>query len=67
MERCAGELRVRTALLMPSLRSQREAEKRSAMATKGHGDYQEVGEGDFLPAVTGSRRVHGLSTCELLP
>lgn len=53
---------MRTALLMPSLRSQREAEKRSAMATKGHGDYQEVGEGDFLPAVTGSRRVHRMST-----
>ena len=33
---------------------QREAEKRAAMSTKGHGSYEEVGEGEFLPAVTGS-------------
>ena len=24
------------------------------MSTKGHGSYEEVGEGEFLPAVTGS-------------
>jgi len=33
---------------------QREAEKRAAMSTKGHGSYEEVSEGEFLPAVTGS-------------
>lgn len=33
---------------------QAEAEKRAQMATKGHGQYQEVSEAEFLPAVTGS-------------
>jgi len=33
---------------------QREAEKRAQMAMKGHGEYQEVSETEFLPAVTGS-------------
>ncbi len=40
-----------------ALSAQREAEKRAAMATKGHGEYQEVSEGEFLPAVTGSSHV----------
>jgi hypothetical protein len=33
---------------------QREAEKRAAMSTKGHGSYEDVSEAEFLPAVTGS-------------
>ena len=39
---------------LPAKPLQREAEKRAAMSTKGHGSYEEVGEGEFLPAVTGS-------------
>jgi len=41
----------------PPARPQREAEKRAALVTKGHGELQEVSEGDFLPAVTGSSHV----------
>lgn len=33
---------------------QREAERRTVLATKGHGEYQEVSGTDFIPAVTGS-------------
>ena len=33
---------------------QREHEARMKMQSKGHGEYQEVEEGDFLEAVTGS-------------
>ena len=45
--------RTNAKLLLVTL-LQREAEKRAAMSTKGHGSYEEVSEGEFLPAVTGS-------------
>eukprot|EP00850_Spirogloea_muscicola_P020638 SM000222S06979 [mRNA] locus=s222:118508:120854:+ [translate_table: standard] len=35
----------------------RETEKRQAMQRKGHGEYREVLEGDFLEEVTGSESV----------
>ncbi|MCO5569585.1 hypothetical protein L7F22_023300 [Adiantum nelumboides] len=34
-----------------------ETEKRQALEKKGHGDYQDVGEADFLAEVTGSDKV----------
>ncbi|CAK0786039.1 hypothetical protein CVIRNUC_009252 [Coccomyxa viridis] len=36
---------------------QREAEKRAQLQRKGHGEYQEVEEGDFLEIVTQAQRV----------
>jgi len=36
---------------------QREAEKREAWKKKGHGEFREVTEGDFLGEVTGSEKV----------
>ena len=45
--------RTNAKLLLVTL-LQREAEKRAAMSTKGHGSYEEASEGEFLPAVTGS-------------
>ncbi|XP_044486999.1 thioredoxin domain-containing protein PLP3B-like [Mangifera indica] len=35
----------------------KEAEKRQVLQMKGHGEYREVGEGDFLGEVTGSEKV----------
>ncbi|PWA66811.1 phosducin-like protein [Artemisia annua] len=35
----------------------REAEKRQSLTKKGHGEYREVSEGDFLGEVTGSEKV----------
>lgn len=35
----------------------REAEKRQALSRKGHGEYREITEGDFLGEVTGSEKV----------
>ncbi|XP_057821211.1 thioredoxin domain-containing protein PLP3A isoform X2 [Cryptomeria japonica] len=35
----------------------KEAEKRQALERKGHGEYREVTEGDFLGEVTGSKKV----------
>ncbi|MQL96563.1 hypothetical protein Taro_029240 [Colocasia esculenta] len=35
----------------------KEAEKREALKRKGHGEFREVTEGDFLGEVTGSERV----------
>ncbi|KAJ4717833.1 Thioredoxin domain-containing protein [Melia azedarach] len=37
----------------------REAEKRQVLQMKGHGEYREIGEGDFLGEVTGSEKVIG--------
>mmetsp|Transcript_11343 Transcript_11343/g.41500 ORF Transcript_11343/g.41500 Transcript_11343/m.41500 type:complete len:240 (-) Transcript_11343:137-856(-) len=37
----------------------KEAEKRTEMSRKGHGEYNEVGEGDFIAQLTGSK----LSVC----
>ncbi|GKC33564.1 thioredoxin domain-containing protein PLP3A [Tanacetum coccineum] len=35
----------------------REAEKRQSLTKKGHGEYREISEGDFLGEVTGSEKV----------
>ncbi|KAK3010675.1 hypothetical protein RJ639_011278 [Escallonia herrerae] len=35
----------------------KEAEKRQLLKNKGHGDYREIGEGDFLGEVTSSEKV----------
>ncbi|XWS29262.1 hypothetical protein CRYUN_Cryun24cG0013300 [Craigia yunnanensis] len=35
----------------------KEAEKREALNRQGHGEYREIGEGDFLGEVTGSEKV----------
>ncbi|KAI3692285.1 hypothetical protein L6452_32099 [Arctium lappa] len=35
----------------------REAEKRQSLTKKGHGEYREITEGDFLGEVTGSEKV----------
>ncbi|XP_010261188.1 PREDICTED: thioredoxin domain-containing protein PLP3B-like [Nelumbo nucifera] len=35
----------------------KEAEKRDALKRKGHGEYREISEGDFLSEVTGSEKV----------
>ncbi|KAK6924404.1 Thioredoxin domain [Dillenia turbinata] len=35
----------------------KEAEKRQALKTQGHGEYREITEGDFLGEVTGSEKV----------
>ncbi|KAH9295250.1 hypothetical protein KI387_038838 [Taxus chinensis] len=35
----------------------KEAEKRQALERKGHGEYREVTEGEFLGEVTGSKKV----------
>ncbi|KAJ0048438.1 hypothetical protein Pint_15103 [Pistacia integerrima] len=35
----------------------KEAEKRQVLQMKGHGEYREIGEGDFLGEVTGSEKV----------
>ncbi|XAR57925.1 hypothetical protein NMG60_11026235 [Bertholletia excelsa] len=35
----------------------KEAEKRQALKNKGHGEYREITEGDFLGEVTGSQKV----------
>ncbi|KAL5714803.1 Thioredoxin domain-containing protein plp3b [Ranunculus cassubicifolius] len=35
----------------------REAEKRQALQRKGHGEYREISEGDFLGEVTGTEKV----------
>lgn len=35
----------------------KESEKRQALEKKGHGEYRDVSEGDFLAEVTGSERV----------
>ncbi|KAL5754581.1 hypothetical protein ACOSP7_022801 [Xanthoceras sorbifolium] len=35
----------------------KEAEKRQVLQMKGHGEYRDVGEGDFLGEVTGSEKV----------
>ncbi|KAI9164899.1 hypothetical protein LWI28_004220 [Acer negundo] len=37
----------------------KEAEKRQVLQRKGHGEYREIGEGDFLGEVTGSEKVIG--------
>lgn len=34
----------------------KEAEKRQVLQMKGHGEYREIGEGDFLAEVTGSEK-----------
>ena len=36
---------------------QKEAEKREEWKKKGHGEYREITEGDFLGEVTGSDKV----------
>nr|XP_033514175.1 thioredoxin domain-containing protein PLP3B-like isoform X2 [Nicotiana tomentosiformis] len=35
----------------------KEAEKRQALKTQGHGEYREISEGDFLGEVTGCEKV----------
>ncbi|KAL6654927.1 hypothetical protein ACP70R_008392 [Stipagrostis hirtigluma subsp. patula] len=35
----------------------KEAEKREVLKTKGHGEYREITEGDFLGEVTGSEKI----------
>ncbi|XP_058782437.1 thioredoxin domain-containing protein PLP3B-like [Vicia villosa] len=45
------------SILLQTAPSKKEAEKREAWKKKGHGEFREVTEGDFLGEVTGSEKI----------